>query len=109
MILDTEQYRYQKFISDIAGQDIRAHENSESKVIACVRNWLMTESKRKDIPGGGHIFVRYERFKADLPAICKKTRIELTELTYPDYVTFAAEWVKVEPLEEGGHADQDLS
>ncbi len=25
LILDTERYRYQQFISDIAGQDIRAH------------------------------------------------------------------------------------
>ncbi|NRR30931.1 hypothetical protein HSX11_12145 [Oxalobacteraceae bacterium] len=98
LILDKEQYRYQKFISDIAGQDIRAHKNLESNVITCVRNWFTTESNRKDLPGGEHIFSRYMQFKAELPAVCKKTKIELKELTYSDYVAFAAEWVSAEPL-----------
>jgi len=31
LILDTERYRYQKFCSDIAGQDIKAHEGSGEK------------------------------------------------------------------------------
>jgi hypothetical protein len=30
LILDTEQYRYHRFISDIAGQDIRAHGSDPS-------------------------------------------------------------------------------
>ncbi|NRA19917.1 MAG: hypothetical protein HRU05_05500 [Oceanospirillaceae bacterium] len=47
LITDTEQYRYQVFISDIAGQDIRAHENNPSNAIKIVRDWLNSASKRK--------------------------------------------------------------
>ena len=36
LILDTERFRYQKFISDIADQDIKAHGNDPSRVIHAV-------------------------------------------------------------------------
>src|ERR1700741_757299 len=42
LILDTDRHRYQKFCSDIAGQDIKAHEGSVEKAIRAVRNWLAT-------------------------------------------------------------------
>ena len=37
LILDRTRYRYQRFISDIAGQDISAHGNSASGAIRAVR------------------------------------------------------------------------
>jgi hypothetical protein len=37
LILDREKYRYQKFISDIAGQDIRAHGDDPKEAISIVR------------------------------------------------------------------------
>lgn len=52
LIIDREPYPYQRFISDLAGQDILAHENNPELAIALVRDWLRTESKRTGIPGG---------------------------------------------------------
>src|SRR5512147_1544139 len=46
LILDSEPYRYQRVLSDIAGQDIRAHSNSPERVIDIVRNWLTSASRR---------------------------------------------------------------
>jgi hypothetical protein len=40
LVLDRTPYRYQKFCSDIAGQDIEAHANKPAKAIELVRNWL---------------------------------------------------------------------
>src|ERR1700724_550287 len=40
LILDRERYRYARFISDIAGQDIQEHGNDPSQLIRKVRNWL---------------------------------------------------------------------
>lgn len=34
LVLDKEKYRYQKFISDIAGQDIQSHDGNTNSVIA---------------------------------------------------------------------------
>jgi hypothetical protein len=40
LILDTEAHRYDKTLSDISGQDIKAHGNKPDEAIRCVRNWL---------------------------------------------------------------------
>ena len=37
LILDRDRYRYQKFISDIAGQDIRAHDLGQAAAISVTR------------------------------------------------------------------------
>ena len=50
LVLDREPYRYQQFISDIAGQDIQFHNNSPEAAIKVVRNWLRTASKRLTLP-----------------------------------------------------------
>lgn len=40
LILDTERYRFQRFCSDIAGQDIKAHEGSVARRFArCGTGW----------------------------------------------------------------------
>jgi hypothetical protein len=42
IIFDRVRYRYQKFLSDIAGQDIRAHQGDPAELIRLVRNALAT-------------------------------------------------------------------
>ena len=94
LILDIEQYRYQAFISDIAGHDIRAHSNQTEQAINHVRNWLNSASGRKTIPGGSEIHRRFTMFESDLPVICKAIPIELDELTYNDYSNFVSGWLR---------------
>ncbi len=93
LILDTEQYRYQAFISDIAGHDIRAHADDPGQAITQVRNWLNTASGRKTIPGGREIRRRFSQFEFDLPDMCAAIPIDLDELTYNDYTNFISEWL----------------
>lgn len=94
LILDKEQYRYQKYISDIAGHDIRSHDNNPENLITCVRNWLNDASKRKTIPGGREIVRRFQRFEADLPNMCAAVPIDVDELTYNDYSNFISCWLQ---------------
>ena len=91
LILDIEQYRYQAFISDIAGHDIRAHSNQPDQIISHVRNWLNSASGRKTIPGGREIQRRFTLFESDLPDMCEAISIELDELTYNDYSNLVSE------------------
>lgn len=56
LILDSEPYRYQKFCSDIAGQDVRAHHDEPARIIAAVRAMLSTALQgRARIPGESRI------------------------------------------------------
>jgi hypothetical protein len=95
IIFDSDQYRYQIFISDIAGQDIHAHNNDVETVIRELRAWLATASKRQQLPGGKDIFDRYERFQADLPALCAELKLQPAEVTFKDLRQMIADWLKL--------------
>jgi len=95
LILDVDQYRYQKFISDIAGQDIAAHGGDPSRAIRSVRDWLSNAtSKAGRIPGGKAIAARYVHFRQSLPAFCERLHLSVDELTFNDYVLQVEEWLK---------------
>ena len=93
LILDKEQYRYQEFISDIAGQDIQAHNSNPEEIVTVVRNWLRTASERKTIPSGSIIWKRYQEFMGDLPQLAQEFQLEVEELIFNDYTFMLAEWL----------------
>ena len=94
LILDTEPYRYQQFISDIAGQDIQAHNNSSREIIMHVRNWLRNVSKRETIPSGGIIWERYQEFTEKLPQMAKEGQLIVEELIFNDCTLLVAQWLE---------------
>jgi hypothetical protein len=49
LILDVEQYRYQRFISDLAGMDIHGHDGEPICALEKARDWLANVSRR-DLP-----------------------------------------------------------
>jgi len=97
LILDREQYRYQRYLSDIGGQDIKAHGDEPELVIPIVRNWLKASSEGLVIPGGATIQKRYIEFKNDLPKLCRKSSIGIKELTYNDRADLLTCWLESKP------------
>lgn len=93
LVFETERYQYQKYVSDISGQDIEEHRNDPALAIASVRAWLRTESGRKSIPGPKKIQQAYESFKKMLPTICKSAGIEREELTFADFCDAIDSWL----------------
>ena len=94
LILDVEDHRYQKFISDIAGQDIHAHNRNPEIAIREVRNFLASASKRQRLPGGADVVTRYRRFRADLPGLCAAARLEPDKLTFSDLTKMIVNWLR---------------
>jgi hypothetical protein len=95
LVLDREPYRYQKFVSDIAGQDVRSHERKENEAIAVARDWFRS-SARRSMPGGSEIDRQYRKFKSALPSLCKKVKLEPSEMTFNDHTNFVTEWLEGE-------------
>ena len=94
IILDTQPYRYQRYISDIAGQDIRAHGGKPEEAIRVVRNFLATFSPRDVVlPGGDRIIARYEQFRSELPETCSDLHLDPTELMFGDLTRFILGWM----------------
>lgn len=92
LILDRAPYRYQKFLSDIAGQDIRSHGGRPAGAIRCVRDWLRLVSGEA-VPGASVMTRRFDRFRKHLPSMCRRLRIRRGELTYADYLHLAELWI----------------
>ena len=95
MVLDAEQYRYQRYISDIAGQDIRAHGGDISAVIRHVRNFLSTHTPDSVIlPGAHEIIDRYWQFRAFAPATCTILHLDPENLTFGDLTKLIRGYIK---------------
>jgi hypothetical protein len=97
LVLDRERYRYRNFCSDIAGQDIRAHNDQPSDAIRAVRDWLSTHRTTVQMPGGKAIFDRYERFRAQLEVQATDVHLEVKELTFGDYTKLLVGWLTKNP------------
>jgi hypothetical protein len=99
LVLDAEPYRYQKFCSDIAGQDIRAHYNQAARLIGCVRAMLATAlDGEARIPGEARIRERYARFRTELPDLCHSLGARLTELQFAELRFLVQSWLTDHPL-----------
>jgi hypothetical protein len=94
LILDRAPYRYQRYISDIAGQDIRSHENSPRKAIRRVRDWLQSAPGKVAIPGGAMIWNKYRQFQRELPVIAEEAELDPGQLTFIDYLQLVINWLK---------------
>jgi hypothetical protein len=94
LVLDRAPYRYQKFVSDIAGQDIKSHDDRPERAIAAIRTWLSSAANASlPLPGGTAIAQRYHGFRGELPELCRRLRLRLSEMTFTDYCSIAAEWL----------------
>jgi len=93
LILDTERYRYQKFLSDIAGQDIDAHGNDPAKAITRVRDFLRTHSGGRRLPGGAVIKRDFAQFETRKPVICEALELDPGELTFVDFAYLVAHYL----------------
>lgn len=98
LILERERYRYQKFCSDISGQDIRAHANTVSVAIKAVRNWLRAARPNIPIPGGDVIVERYYRFRLEFPRMCEAERVDRRDPPFLDLRMLVTGWRVENPL-----------
>jgi hypothetical protein len=93
LILDREPYRYQRLISDIAGQDIASHDGNPAEAIAAVTTWLRQQSRVTTVPGGQAVAVEYGQFQQDLPDILAARKLDVSEMTFGDFTAIAAAWI----------------
>jgi hypothetical protein len=96
LILDVEPYRYQRFISDLAGMDIHSHGKDPARAVAETRDWLANVSRRK-LASGARIVRLYQAFVADLPAICRELEFDESAIPYVDFERILVNWLLQAP------------
>lgn len=93
LILDSENFRFKSFISDIGGQDIKTY-TSINTLIRSIRDWLSNKTEDK-IPSAQFISDEYSSFLSDLPELCNNNRWVREELTYDELVSLTISWIEV--------------
>jgi hypothetical protein len=92
LILDIDRYRYQKFISDLAGVDIHPHQGDFSAAIKETREWLRNVSRRQ-VPSGDKIVRLFADFIDDLPALAATFEFEPAQMPYDDFLQMVVGWL----------------
>lgn len=96
LILDSERYRYQEFISDIAGNDIKAHENEPETAVKNVRDWIRVSSRKK-LPWASTIWLEHNEFTYDINNILESEKINFNDigaLPFSDWIQLIKDWVE---------------
>jgi len=101
LILEKTKYSYQKYCSDIAGQDLEAHDNDNVKVVKHIRNWLQSNTEENIIiPSGKAIYKRFQSFKGDIPEMCKVINLDENDLSFDDYSILLTGWLEQNQLQQ---------
>lgn len=98
LVFEKQNYRYQKFISDIAGIDVTPHSNSPEKLIVALRNWLVTASRRTTIPPGPRIYERFVTFQADMKQACRRKSIDYNSMPFVELVQNMVDWLRINQI-----------
>jgi hypothetical protein len=96
LVLVAQRYRYQKYLSDIAGQDIRHHNNEPAQAVGAVRDWLAAARPRsaKPLPGATAIMRHYDEFQVNPPAMLRAADLEPAELGFFDRANLMAQFLE---------------
>jgi hypothetical protein len=94
LILDTQQYRYQKFISDLAGQDIHAHDGMPENAIKHVANWLRAQTGKTVIPGGKKIADDFAEFRLLYPDMLSALELHDSDVSFSDLTAVMAQFIE---------------
>jgi len=99
LILDVEQYRYQRFISDLAGMDIHEHGRDPLRALREARDWLANVSRRA-LPSSDRLTRTYQDFLRDLPALAAALEFDPETIPYVDFERIVAIWLVQAPSPE---------
>ncbi len=91
LVLDTDRYRCQRALSDLAGHDIKAHGDEPERLVRQVRDWLV-ENGLVGVPHGTLLWKDFNVFYATLDADLRAKglkRADLAGMTVVEYLRHA--------------------
>lgn len=95
LILEKEQYRYQKVISDISGNDIKAHNNEPEQIIKVVRDWFQIINS--NVPNYKEIWLVYVEFEFIYEEELKKDKYDpkkIDAIPFIDIIYLMTNWLR---------------
>lgn len=96
LIFEGNRYDYLKFVSDLNGMDIIAHDNDPIAMITGIRNFLFTESRRKTIPAPLNLQNSYAAFCLAKSDLFTSAGLINGEILFADLELMIIEWVRAD-------------
>lgn len=84
LILVEQPYRYQAFLSDVAGNDPLVYADT-GQLVKSIYDWLQSQNKRR-LPGPGKIPSAFRTFAGEVPAYCAELGLDRNALSFADLV-----------------------
>ncbi|MFZ4476155.1 MAG: hypothetical protein ACOYPR_13235 [Saprospiraceae bacterium] len=94
LILEKEQHRYKQVISDISGNDIKAHHNSAELVIKVTRDWF--KPNHPNIPWYKEIWLAFNEFSYDYEKVLEDSGYDskdINAMTFTDIIEYMKAWI----------------
>ena len=82
-------------MSDIAGQDIEAHDDDPSTLVRKIRNWFSTVTDKR-LAAGSTVWIAYNQFYEDMSRTLKAegfTTSDIEDMPASDFIKFARDWI----------------
>ena len=95
LILEKERYRYQKVLSDISGNDIRAHHNDPEQLVQELRDWLRVCSGEALLPAA-KLWDQLNLFRDQLEKLLQRlgySERDTQALEMAEYISFVKSWI----------------
>ena len=105
LFMSGEPYQDKLTLSDLAGQDPKAHLNDPRIAVGAIRSFLAAKNGAAKTRGAVAIWDRYERFQGDLPRLASKLELTMAEVLgfdfLRDFLQTGALWIKADALKRG--------
>lgn len=96
LILERDSYRYQKVLSDLSGNDIRAHQGDPRQLVLEVRSWIRVVTGA-EIRSGTRMWGRFIEFRGQLQATLTRLGFsdqEIGRLEVAEFLDYARDWME---------------
>ncbi len=103
LILEKQRFEYMKAFSDLAGIDIKDHEEDPAKLVRQVRNWFVETVGLRGVPGPTAIWYSFTDFMLDFYDKRKSEGFSDEDLDWmpvAEFTDFIREWVQESATEK---------
>lgn len=97
LVLERTKYEYSRALSDLAGIDIKSHNNEPEAIIRAVRNWFVETVGVSPARPASMIFSDFIDFMADFDIRRRSMGFsdkDVFEMPIPEFIGFIQEWLE---------------
>ena len=96
LILERDQHEFRRALSDLAGIDIKSHQDQPVEVVRAVRNWFVETVGLQRVVNATQLWYRFNEFTSDFYDARMAdgySGADLNMMPVPEYLDFIRHWI----------------